>query len=400
MSGGAGDSALSPRALFHAFALLWLCGIALRLTILSVPPVITAIQADLALSGTEVGLLSALPVVVFGLFALPGSILVARFGIAATLAAGLLIGAVGAALRGALLSTPVLFTATIIMAAGIAMMQVALPAAVRQWMPNRAGFATALYTNGLLLGEILPVALTIAFVLPLTGGSWRLSLAFWGLPLVAIAILTLLMAPKRAASRPGSAPPVHWSPDWTERRVWQFGLTFIGATSTYFGTNAFVPGYLETAGRPDLIGSVLTALNAGQMPVSLLLLVFAGRLTRQPWSLPIVGVVSLLCLLGIATTASHWTIAFAGVLGGMLAAALTLVLTLPVLYCDQEDIARVSAGMFMVGYAAAVVISVAGGAAWDISGTARAAFVPIALGILPLIVMPFLIHRRVQPAAA
>jgi CP family cyanate transporter-like MFS transporter len=77
-----------------------------------------------------------------------------------------------------------------------------------------------------------------------------------------------------------------------------------------------------------------------------------------------------------------------------------LVLTLPVLYCDQEDIARVSAGMFMVGYAAAVVISVAGGAAWDISGAARAAFVPIALGILPLIVMPFLIHRRVQPATA
>jgi hypothetical protein len=56
--------------------------------------------------------------------------------------------------------------------------------------------------------------------------------------------------------------------------------------------------------------------------------------------------------------------------------------------------------MFMVGYAAAVVISVTSGAAWDISGAARAAFVPIALGILPLIVMPFLIHRRVQPAAA
>ncbi|MBN8957236.1 MAG: MFS transporter [Rhizobiales bacterium] len=391
---------MSPRALFYAFALLWLCGIALRLPILSVPPVITAIQADLTLSGTEVGLLSALPVVVFGLFALPGSILVARFGVAATLAAGLLIGAVGAALRGSLLSTPVLFAATVVMAAGIAMMQVALPAAVRQWMPGRAGFATALYTNGLLLGEILPVALTIAFVLPLTGGSWRLSLAFWGLPLVAIAILTLLMAPKRVSSRRGNAPPVHWSPDWTEKRVWQFGLTFIGATSTYFGTNAFVPGYLETAGRSDLIGSVLTALNAGQMPVSLLLLVFAGRLARQPWSLPVVGIISLLCLLGIATTASNWTIVFAGMLGGMLAAALTLVLTLPVLYCDQEDIARVSAGMFMVGYAAAVVISVAGGAAWDISGAARAAFVPIALGILPLIVMPFLIHRRVQPAAA
>jgi CP family cyanate transporter-like MFS transporter len=391
---------LSPRALFAAFVLLWLCGVALRLTILAVPPVITAIQADLTLSGTEVGLLSALPVVVFGLFAMPGSILVARFGVAATLAVGLMIGAAGAALRGSLLSTPVLFMATIVMAAGIAMMQVALPAAVRQWMPDRAGFATALYTNGLLLGEILPVALTIAFVLPLTGGSWQLTLAFWGLPLLAIAVLTLALAPKRIPARTGGAPPAHWSPDWTEKRVWQFGLTFIGATSTYFGTNAFVPGYLEAAGRSDLIGSVLTALNAGQMPVSLLLLVFAGRLTRRVWSLPVIGIISLLCLAGIATTASNWTIVYAAVLGGMLAAALTLVLTLPVLYCGREDIARVSAGMFMIGYASAVIVSVTSGAAWDISGTARAAFVPIALGILPLIVMPFLIHRRVQPATA
>jgi CP family cyanate transporter-like MFS transporter len=400
LSASTDEAVLSPRALFAAFVLLWLCGVALRLTILAVPPVITAIQADLTLSGTEVGLLSALPVVVFGLFAMPGSILVARFGVAATLAVGLLIGAAGAALRGSLLSTPVLFMATIVMAAGIAMMQVALPAAVRQWMPDRAGFATALYTNGLLLGEILPVALTIAFVLPLTGGSWQLTLAFWGLPLLAIAVLTLVLAPKRIPARTGGAPPAHWSPDWTEKRVWQFGLTFIGATSTYFGTNAFVPGYLEAAGRSDLIGSVLTALNAGQMPVSLLLLVFAGRLTRQVWSLPVIGIISLLCLAGIATTASNWTIVYAAVLGGMLAAALTLVLTLPVLYCGREDIARVSAGMFMIGYASAVIVSVTSGAAWDISGTARAAFVPIGLGILPLIVMPFLIHRRVQPATA
>lgn len=380
-------------------ALLWLCGVALRLTILAVPPVITRIRADLALTGTEIGLLSALPVVVFGVFALPGSILVARFGVAATLVAGLLIGAAGAALRGLILSTPGLFAATAVMGAGIAMMQVALPAAVRQWMPERAGFATALYTNGLLLGEILPVALTIVFVLPLTSGSWRLALALWGLPLVAIAVLALIMAPPRAAAEPTSgAATVHWSPDWREKRVWQFGLTFLGVTSTYFGANAFVPGYLEAMGRPDLIGGVLTALNAGQLPVSLLLLIFAGRLARQVWSLPVIAIVSLACLAGVATTASNWTIAFAAVLGGMLAAALTLALTLPVLLCDRQDVARVSAGMFMIGYAAAVALSILSGALWDLSGTARAAFLPIALGMLPLIVMPFLIFRPMRPA--
>jgi CP family cyanate transporter-like MFS transporter len=378
-------------------ALLWLCGIALRLTILAVPPVITSIRADLALTGTEVGLLSALPVVVFGVFALPGSILVARFGVARTLVAGLLIAAGGAALRGAILSTPALFAATVVMAAGIAMMQVALPAAVRQWMPERAGFATALYTNGLLFGEILPVALTIVLVLPLTGGSWRLTLAFWGVPLAAIAVLAAILAPRHTSKDRGAAT-VHWSPDWREKRVWQFGLTFLGVTSTYFGTNAFVPSYLEAAGRPDLIGGVLTALNAGQLPVSLLLLIFAGRLTRQVWSLPVIGILSLVCLAGVATTASNWTIAFAAVLGGVLAAALTLALTLPVLLCDGRDVARVSAGMFIIGYAGAVTLSILSGATWDLSGMARSAFLPIALGLLPLIVMPFLIFRPMRAA--
>ena len=42
------------------------------------------------------------------------------------------------------------------MSAGIAIMQPALPALVRQWLPERIGFGTALYTNGLLVGETLP----------------------------------------------------------------------------------------------------------------------------------------------------------------------------------------------------------------------------------------------------
>ena len=50
---------------------------------------------------------------------------------------------------------------------GVAVMQPTLPPLVRAWAPQRIGFATAVYTNGLLIGEILPAALTIPVVLPL-----------------------------------------------------------------------------------------------------------------------------------------------------------------------------------------------------------------------------------------
>src|SRR5256886_2503828 len=185
------------REFWVAASLLWLAGVGLRLTILAVPPVISLIQADLQLSGTEIGALTGLPIVLFGVAALPGSLLIARFGAVAILVAGLAIAGVASALRGAVPYTLALYATTIVMGAGIAIMQPALPPLVRQWLPKRVSFATALYTNGLLVGETLAVMPTSPVALPLAGNSWRWALASWGAPRIAIAWVTRLRAPER-----------------------------------------------------------------------------------------------------------------------------------------------------------------------------------------------------------
>src|SRR5665213_173850 len=84
----------------RSMLLLWLAGASMRLTILAVPPVIAAIQHELALSATQVGLLNSLPAAMFALAALPGSLLVKHLGTKRTLCAGLVIVALGSALRG------------------------------------------------------------------------------------------------------------------------------------------------------------------------------------------------------------------------------------------------------------------------------------------------------------
>src|SRR6202030_4342025 len=71
---------VSVRRFLLSFALLWLAGAALRLTVLAVPPVLPAIHADLNLSETEVGILTGLPSLLFALAAVPGSLLIARLG--------------------------------------------------------------------------------------------------------------------------------------------------------------------------------------------------------------------------------------------------------------------------------------------------------------------------------
>src|SRR5437773_2774147 len=90
---------MQPRQFVTVALLLWLLGAALRLTVLAVPPLIPVIQADLHLSGTEVGLLAGLPVILFAVAALPGSMLIARFGALRTLLFGLLLTAGGGGAR-------------------------------------------------------------------------------------------------------------------------------------------------------------------------------------------------------------------------------------------------------------------------------------------------------------
>src|ERR1043166_2104235 len=139
--------------------LLWLAGNGLRITILAVPPVIPLIRVDLGMSETQVGILTGLPSVLFACTAVLGSLLIARFGALNTLIAGLLLTAAGSALRGAAPGIALLYAATILTGFGVAIMHPSLPPLVRAWMPHRIGFGTALFTNGLLVGEILPVAL-------------------------------------------------------------------------------------------------------------------------------------------------------------------------------------------------------------------------------------------------
>src|SRR3984893_3660806 len=155
---------LSCGYLFKCVALLWLAGVALRLSVVAVPPVIPQIHTDLNLSETEVGILTGLPQVLFAGAAVAGSLLIARLGALRTLIIGLILSAVASALRGAVPAIVPLYTATIVMAFGVAIMQPALPPLTRQWLPDRVGFATAVYSNGLLIGEILPVALTSLLV--------------------------------------------------------------------------------------------------------------------------------------------------------------------------------------------------------------------------------------------
>src|ERR1700682_4950906 len=144
-----------PRETVKALALLWLFGICLRITVLAIPPVIPLMHESFALSQAAIGALTSLPVLLFSFAAIPGSLLVSRFGPAHVLTAGILLTAFAGALRALSMDTSALLATTFFMGVGIAIMQPALPALVREWVPQRIALAIAVYSNSLLVGGAL-----------------------------------------------------------------------------------------------------------------------------------------------------------------------------------------------------------------------------------------------------
>lgn len=362
--------------------LLWVTGFAARVTLLAVPPLIPAMHRDLVMDETAVGALGGLPVLVMSVGALVGSLVIARLGARRAAIAGLLVVAVAGALRGVGPSLGWLFAMTVAMAAGIALTQLAIPPLVAAWEPANVGRATAVYGNGMLMGEIAGAGLTATVLVALVAASWEAALALWSIVALGVAI-ALVFAPE-ARSR---TTAVAWWPDWRDGRVWVAGLTLATASLAYWGGNAHLPDYLNATGHAEDVPVALASLNGFQLPASLLVGVWPGLFIARRWPLVASGAVALLSagslVLGNGALSAVW----AGAVGLVAALAFLLALALPPLLAPPGEVHRFSAGVFAIGYAFAFSGAVVAGALWDATGTPAMALFPIVVAGALMVVL-------------
>ena len=383
------------RADWVRLLLLWLGGVDLRLTMLAVPPLIPLIHRELHLDEKSVGALVSLPVLLLAIAAVPGALLIAKLGVRGALVAGLGFIAVFGALRGFGPSTPVLFTATFLMGVGVAVSQPAFPSLVREWFPRRIAIATAVYSNGILVGETLPTALTTPVgVLPVAHGDWRWALALWSVLVVISAVAIVLAAPARRKVAQ-AAVPSRWWPSWRESQTVRIGLVMGMASAVYFGTNAYVPDFLDQTGRHDLISPTLAVLNGAQLLTAPAVLIWQRVLTGR---VGFIGSSALMAVaqLGIVLTPGAGVILWAFVLGFAAALAFIVVLTLPPRLAAAGDVHRMSAAIFTVQYGVAFVVPLTAGALWDATGLAVLAFAP---GVAAAAAMAWLVLPLRIPSA-
>lgn len=376
--------------------LLWLVGLNLRTVILGVPPTLPNLHRALRLSYSAGGLLTALPLLIMAIGAIPGAYLVSRVGARRAVATGLALVTIGAALRGVLSNVLPLFAFTAVLAVGIAVSQPAVPSLVQAWFPARIGRAIAIFTNGIFVGEVIAATITIPFLLGPLG--WQGALAAWALPAGLMLVAWLSFTP---STRPTSIAGSAWFPDWRSGRTWRIGLLMGGASLVYFGMNTWIPDTLDARHAHHLIPVTLGVLNFMQLPASFLLTVLADLMIGRRWPFVLSGLAGLVGVAGYALAPVETAPLWAGLAGAGSSLTFILSLGLPALLSPAE-VSRASGLMLTIGYGSAFFGPSLGGIAWDWSGRFVFALIPMALGGLAMVglgaSLPRLFFRpRAQP---
>ncbi len=399
--------AASPWAAIGVFALVLLVGVNLRTPLLSVPPLLAIIRSDLRLTYSETGLLTSLPSLLMGLGAWPAGRIGARIGGRLSVSLGMAIMLLGTVARG-IWPTPIaLYVFTAALSAGVALAQTSIPLLARQWFPTRIGFVSAIYTDGLTLGETLGASLTAPMMRAWFGAdAWPAALLIWAVPVTVTLLLWLWLAPPAPvlpatfSRRPVAAAPAgatRGRPAVTRSAgPWKIGVIMGGGSVVYFGMNGWVAPYNEALHANSMTPVALFALNAAQLPVCIGLTVIAQRLAGKRWPFVVSGVVALASVAGWVLTPPSLEPLWGTLIGGSAASVFTLAIALPAIFGHGAHVARLTGGSLAVSYTSTFIGPFIGGVLWDNFHQPWLAFAPVLVASLALLVAASLLPDRPQ----
>ncbi|MFD9896736.1 CynX/NimT family MFS transporter [Mesorhizobium sp. NPDC059025] len=344
----------SPAARILLGACLVLIAFNLRPLFSSLSVLLPEMMQATGLSSAGASLLTTLPVVCLGIFAPFAPRLAQRYGAERTLLGVMALVTLGTALRG-FGSVPILFAATFIAGAAIAVGNVLLPGLVKRDFPDSMALMTGLYTMALCAGAAAASGLTLPVEHHIAAGSWAAALAAWAVP--AFAVL-LLWAPQAFASRHrASHSGFRVTGLWRDRLAWQVTL-FMGLQSalaySIFGWLA--PILRERGFDATSAGAIVSVSVMAQVVACLAVPPIAVRCRNQSLVNVALVTVAVIALLGILFAPTSMTLPLAIVQGlgqgGLIAAAMTLI----VLRSPDPHVASHLSGMAQgVGYVLAAI---------------------------------------------
>ncbi len=349
---------------------LLVLSIALRPAIISVGPILLLIQQHFHLSYTQAALLTSIPDVCMGVFALMVPNLTRRFGIDRCVVVALLLLGVATLLRALSPNGFLLLGSTFAASVGIALAGAMTGGWIKTHFPHRAALFMGIYAAGLSVGATLAAV----FSAPIAewAQSWRVSAGVWSvLSLTAVASwiwMTRTFATPATAAH--ARPALSTRLPWRTPQAWWVALNFGAGQFVVYALFAWMaPASAEAAISTWSPGTLLGVFTAVFAVASVSAGLIPGKAHDRRGLLACSTLLATLGVAGMAFFAQSLPILYVVVAAIGLGMGFTLAMTLPLDNAGNAEQAGLwTVFMLFIGYLVAALGPLLFGALRDYSG--------------------------------
>jgi len=344
----------------------------LRPAITSVGPIIGMVRDDIGFPNWAIAFLTSLPLIAFAIMSPLVPRIANRWTNEITLTIGLLILIIGISLRTISLSF-FLFTGTLLIGLGIAVLNVLLPGVIKENFPAKVALMTSLYTTSMSIFATAGSAVSV----PIAEGmdlGWQWALFIWVLPAIIAFILWLFILKGKKGKKASSIPYLEYSQRsggiWKDSFAWKIALFMGLQSSLFYILISWLPEIMIDDGlNPTNAGFVLALFQLVAIPVSFTIPMFAIRFRRQSMIVLFVNILFIIGMIGLILQ-TNWTITLISVMiigmGSSANFALSL-LFLSIRAENAKDASELSGMAQSVGYIVAAFGPIVTGYLYDVT---------------------------------
>lgn len=280
--------------------IIFMLSLNLRPSITSVGPLLDVIQTDLGMSSVAASLITSLPVLCMGLFALFSIRLSNRFGIEKSLLLAMSLIFTATFYRGFITDGWSLIITALLSGIGIGIAGPLISGFIKRYFPEKLG-VISVYSVSMVIGASIATSFTIP-LFNYFNESWQIALGLWSiLSLVAALLLLPLLITTKTAKVRVKTP----SFPATNNRVQLFVVFFGCMAAVFYAIIAWLAPFAQSMGISQAkSGMILTLFTVIQIPVSFFIPFMVTKTgNRKIWLL----ICSVSELIGIALLLGYFS---------------------------------------------------------------------------------------------
>lgn len=278
-----GKEVVSNKRMLYLIAII-VIGFNLRPAITSVGPLLGTIRDQIGLENWSAGTITSLPLIAFAIVSPLAPKLGRRLENEKAVLLGLILLFAGIGVRS-IPYTPTLFIGTAIIGVGIAVMNVLLPAVIKEKFPNKVGRMTSVYSTSMAIFAATASRLSVPLAKD-AGLGWELALLSWALLAVVGIVIWVFVVRQNPVPKEEqvqlSSKPFDDSSLWKSPLAWQVTL-FMGLQSFIFYVMvSWLPEIMQSFGfSVSAAGWIIAYVQFVGLPSTFLAPVLAEKFSNQ-----------------------------------------------------------------------------------------------------------------------